>query len=74
MTLPDPKKNNLPAGLTLEEFIHVLHTGEDPEKLHLQISPLLQVMPWPIYGKMSNRDLQAIYLYLSVLPHAEPGQ
>ncbi|MDQ3011520.1 MAG: cytochrome C [Acidobacteriota bacterium] len=71
---PDPKKNNLPAGMTLEQFIHVIRTGEDLGKLHAQISPLLQVMPWPVYAKMTNRDLQAIYLYLSVLPHAEPGQ
>ena len=27
-----------------------------------------------IYSKMSERDLQAIYLYLSAIPHAEPGQ
>jgi hypothetical protein len=33
---------------------------------------LLQVMPWPVYGQMTDRDLQAIYLYLSALPRAEP--
>lgn len=71
---PDPTKNNLPAGLTLEQFIRVLRTGEDTKQLHPQISPLLQVMPWPVYGKMSDRDLHAIYLYLSAIPHAEPGQ
>ena len=71
---PDPKRNNLPAGMTLEQFIRVIRTGEDTQKLHTQISPLLQVMPWPVYAKMSDRDLQAIYYYLSVLPHAEPGQ
>lgn len=69
---PDPKVNNLPAGLTLEQFIRVMRTGEDTKKLHTPISPLLQVMPWPVYGKMSDRDLHAIYLYLSVLPRAEP--
>ncbi len=71
---PDPTKKNLPAGLTLDQFIHVIRTGEDVQKLHTPISPLLQVMPWPVYAKMTDRDLQAIYLYLSVLPHAEPGQ
>ncbi|HMV87278.1 MAG TPA: cytochrome C [Blastocatellia bacterium] len=71
---PDPKKNNLPAGLTLEQFEKVLRTGEDMQKLHPQISPLLQVMPWPVYSKMTDRDIQAIYLYLSAIPHAEPGQ
>ncbi|HMV48712.1 MAG TPA: hypothetical protein PKD31_13230, partial [Blastocatellia bacterium] len=64
----------LPAGLTLEQFEKVLRTGEDMQKLHPQISPLLQVMPWPVYSKMTDRDIQAIYLYLSAIPHAEPGQ
>jgi len=70
---PDPQEGNLPAGLTLEEFIHTLRTGEDHDKLHPQFGPLLQVMPWPAYGKMSDRELCAIYAYLSVIPHAEPG-
>ncbi len=71
---PDPAKNNRPAGMTLEQFINVIRTGQDRDQLHAQISPLLQVMPWPVYAKMTDRDLQSIYLYLSVLPHAEPGQ
>jgi hypothetical protein len=65
---PNPQRSNLPAGLTLEQFIHVMRTGEDIKQRHTQISPLLQVMPWPVYGKMSDRDLQAIYTYLSVIP------
>lgn len=69
---PDPLRSNLPAGMRLDEFIRVMRTGEDRDQLHPQISPLLQVMPWPVYGQMTDRDLQAIYLYLSVLPHAEP--
>lgn len=70
---PDPARNNLPAGMTLEQFLHVMHTGEDLSKLHPQISPQLQVMPWPIYAKMNDRDLHAIYLYLSALPRREPA-
>jgi hypothetical protein len=30
-------------------------------------------MPWPILRNMNDRDLSAIYEYLSALPHAEPG-
>lgn len=71
---PDPKRGNLPAGMTLEQFVRVIRTGEDRDKLHPQISPLLQVMPWPVYSKMTDRDLHAIYLYLSVLPRAEAAQ
>jgi len=62
-----------PAGYTFEEFLHVLRTGEDLKHLHPQISPLLQVMPWPVYGEMTQRDIRAIYEYLRAIPHAEPG-
>ena len=71
---PDPTEGNRPAGLTLAEFLETMHKGIDHDKLHPQISPLLQVMPWPVYGKMSDRDLTAIYYYLSAIPHAEPGK
>ena len=60
---PDPV-TGLPAGLTLDEFMNVIHTGIDPE------SPpdLLQVMPWPTFRKMRDRDLEAIYEFLSAIP------
>lgn len=64
-----PDAQGLPAGLTLEKFIHTLRTGQDPE----DPNKLLQVMPWPIYGNLSDRDLRAIYAYLSSIPHALPG-
>jgi hypothetical protein len=65
-----PDANGLPAGLTLEEFIHVLRTGEDTTS---PFNPpfdngLLQVMPWPVFGKKTDRDLTAIYEYLSAIP------
>ena len=65
-----PDSNGLPAGLTYEEFLHVLRTGEDTTS---PFNPpfdggLLQVMPWPVYGKMTDRDLKAIYEYLSAIP------
>ena len=47
-----------PAGLTLEEFITVLRTGHDPDAP--AGSPPLQVMPWPVIGKKTDRDLHAI--------------
>ena len=50
-----------------------MHTGVDPDQEHPEISPLLQVMPWPIYGKMSDHDLRAVYEYLKAIPHAEPA-
>jgi hypothetical protein len=35
---------------------------------HPAISPLLQIMLWPVYGKMSDRELQAIYEFLRAIP------
>ncbi len=66
-----PQANGLPAGLTLSQFTEVLRHGTDFKQLHPQISPLLQVMPWPVYQDMTDRDIQAIYEYLSSIPHAE---
>ncbi len=58
----------LPAGYTFEEFLHVMSTGEDLKNLHPEISPLLQVMPWPSFRNMTDRDILAIYEYLRALP------
>jgi hypothetical protein len=68
-----PDANGLPAGLTFAQFKKTIRTGVDPDQLHPQISPLLQVMPWPVYGKLSDHDLRAMYEYLRSIPHAEPG-
>lgn len=65
-----PDGNGRPAGLTQDQFIHVLRTGEDPDPEHAGM--LLQVMPWPVYANMTDDDLAAIYTYLSAVPHAEP--
>ena len=60
--------NGRPAGLTLERFTETLRTGRDLKNVHPQISPLLQVMPWPVIGKLSDGDIKAIYEYLSAIP------
>jgi hypothetical protein len=31
-------------------------------------------MPWTVYQSMTDRDIQAIYEYLSSIPHAEPAK
>jgi hypothetical protein len=64
---PDPN-SGLPADLTFKEFLEVMHKGTDFDRVHPQISPLLQVMPWPVYGDMTDRDLRAVYEYLSAIP------
>jgi len=64
-----PDSEGKPAGLTLPEFITLLRTGRHPH----EPDEILQVMPWPVYGKMSNNDLKNIYEFLRAIPHAEPG-
>src|SRR5262245_46979179 len=59
-----PFEDNKPAGLTFEQFRHVIRTGEDPDNP----GELLQVMPWPVYQTMTDRDLRAVYEYLSSIP------
>jgi hypothetical protein len=67
---PDPQKNNLPDdGHTFEQFKRMLRTGHDADPPHA----LLQIMPWPIYGNMTDGDLHAVYEYLKAIPPAQPG-
>jgi hypothetical protein len=70
-----------PAGLTLADFMTALRTGKDVECANDPTDPIcaiepptpkLQVMPWATYHNMTDRDLKAIYTYLSTLPHADP--
>jgi hypothetical protein len=62
---PDASGN--PGGLSYEDFQRLLRTGRKDD------GSILQVMPWPIYKNMTDRDLRAIYEYLRAIPHAEPG-
>jgi hypothetical protein len=59
-----PWEDGKPAGLTEQEFEHVMRTGEDPDNP----GHVLQVMPWPTYQAMTDRDLRAVYEYLSSIP------
>jgi len=64
-----PDETGKPAGLTRDEFIDLMRHGHDPENP----GEFLQVMPWPVYGRMLKIDLLAVYEYLSAIPHAEPS-
>jgi hypothetical protein len=71
-----PDKTGLPlGGAPLSEFIEIMRTGVDPDHAHPAFGPFLQVMPWPVYRNMTDRDLRAIYEYLSAIPCVEgdPG-
>ena len=67
-----PRANGLPANLTWAQFRQVLRTGADlkhrPPFVPSAENDLLQVMPWPVFQDMTERDLQAIYEYLRSIP------
>ncbi len=79
-----PDKTGRPAGgLTFDQFLQIMRTGVDLDKLHPTCvagnvtancvpapfdGSLLQIMSWPIYGNMSDYDLRAVYEYLSAVP------
>jgi len=67
-----PNAAGLPAGLTLEEFLFVINTGTDvkhrPPFVPSEANDLLQVMPWPVFRNMTDREHRAIYEYLRAIP------
>lgn len=78
-----PDKTGRPAGgETWHEFLTVMRTGKDFDHLHPSCTGapdgscvpapfngnLLQVMPWPAFRDMSDKELRAIYEYLSAIP------
>ena len=79
-----PDKTGMPVGgRPFSDFVYIMRTGMDLDKLHPQCpagSPdisclpapfngaLLQVMPWPDFQNLTDQDLRAIYEYLSALP------
>jgi hypothetical protein len=66
----------LPAGLTRDQFIHLMKTGCDPLDENFQDAKtcdLLQVMPWYNFQNYRIFEISAIYDYLHALPHTEVG-
>jgi hypothetical protein len=82
-----PDKTGLPeGGRTLPEFIQIMRTGVDLDHAHPNCptnapqcllppfnGDVLQVMPWPAFQNMTDRQLGAIYMYLSAVPCLEGG-
>ena len=58
-----PDSTGKPAGLTFGEFKTLLRTGHDPDT-----GGILQVMPWPAFGKWTDHDMSAVYKYLRAIP------
>src|SRR5579864_1273323 len=82
-----PDKNGLPEGHSLSDFLWIMKTGADLDHAHPSCSAtltfnclafpfngdLLQVMAWPAFQNMTDRQLTAIYTYLSAIPCLEGG-
>jgi hypothetical protein len=62
-----PDEDRKPGGLTWEQFRQVMRKGTDFRRTPDE-TPLLQVMPWPVYRHMSNNELRAIYEFLRAIP------
>ena len=65
-----PHDDGKPAGLSFQGFKMVMRKGHDPED---PPGDILQVMPWPIFGNMTDHDLRAVYEFLRAIPPAQPG-
>jgi hypothetical protein len=78
-----PDKTGLPAGgISFAKFLTIMRNGTDFDHAHLNCSSsvtnncyfpptdgaLLQVMPWPAFSHMTDRQLLAIWTYLSAIP------
>lgn len=75
------------GGNTLSDFMQIMRTGVDLDHRHPSCTDpmqtdclnfpfngeLLQVMPWPNFQNMTDRQLTAIYTFLSAIPCLEGG-
>jgi hypothetical protein len=81
-----PDKTGRPEGNTLSDFKLIMRTGIDLDHAHPNCAPgtntstcligsnngaLLQVMRWPAFQDMTDRQLTAMYIYLSAIPCLE---
>jgi hypothetical protein len=83
---PD-KTGRAEGGHTFREFVAIMRHGTDFDDVHPNCTgpstpnncfappfngDVLQVMPWPVFQSMTDRDLRAMYEYLSAIP-CNPG-
>ena len=62
-----PDETGRPAGLTYKKFFNAIRFGKDPD----EPGELLKIMPWPVYSKLQDRDIRAVYEYLKAVPSIE---
>ena len=65
-----PAANLTPAGplatFTEADFIHLFRTGKKPDG-----TPVNDMMPWVAVGRMTDRELGAVFAYLKTVPPAQ---
>lgn len=59
---PDPE-TGIGARYNEAAFIKTIRTGKKPEG-----EALAPPMPWPVYAKMTDEDLKAVFAYLRTVP------
>lgn len=64
-----PDKQTGIGNWTVQTFIQLFHMRSDSTTLNTKLSPgsFNSIMPWTMYGKMTNEDLNAIYRYLRTI-------
>ena len=73
-----PNAAGRPGGLTLDQFLEVFTIGTDFDNAPPVVpgphsSDLLQIMPWPVFSKMTDREKRAMYEYLRAIPCLPAG-
>ena len=66
-----PDASTQPAGMSYSDFTQAMRNGVDFDHIH----PVLQTMPWPRFRSLTDRDMQAVYDFLSTIPclEGDPG-
>jgi mono/diheme cytochrome c family protein len=65
-----PDKETGIGSWNLERFITLFHSRSDSTTLHTTLKPgdFNSIMPWTMYGKMTDEDLTAVFEYLKTVP------
>ena len=66
-TVPNITPGGAPGSWSQEQFVRAIRTGVTPSGKVLDG----QFMPWPYFARMTDDELQAIWLYLESLPARE---
>ena len=54
---------------TKEQFVTIFKSRSDSTTLHTKLTPgaFNSIMPWTMYGNMTDKDLEALYTYLKTI-------